>query len=106
MKRTVSVMLLLGFLNTQAQVTMSGSGTQDSVDAIAKGLATIAMENNGRGKVGEANIKAAEYNYKAQNTAWLDLFRFTVNLNEFTLQKTLGNNPENLPGRAFWPRYN
>ena len=105
MKTWMMVAALFLLLHTQAQPANAGAGS-DSVDAIAKGLAQIAMENNVAGKVSEANIKVAEYNYKAQKTAWLDLFRFTVNLNEFTLQKTLGTDPENLPGRAFWPRYN
>jgi outer membrane protein TolC len=60
------------------------------------------------GKVGEANLKVAEYNYKAQKTAWLDQFRASGNLNEYTLKRTLGttSNDPNQLGRAFWPRYN
>lgn len=62
------------------------------------------MANNVVNNVGEANVKAAEYNYKVQKLSWLDNFRASGNVNEFTLDKTLGNDP--YPGRAFWPRYN
>src|SRR5215218_4900916 len=106
MKTLVTAILLFGVIQVQAQGGGAGFSDSASVDVIAKGLAEIAMQNQNRSQAGEANVKAAEYNYLAQKTAWLDLFRFTVNLNEFTVQKTLGTDPANLPGRAFWPRYN
>lgn len=85
---------------------MTNTARRDSLssDAIAKGLAQIAMENNPANKADEAIVKAAEYSYKAQKFSWLDNFRASGNLNEFTLDKTIGNDP--YPGRAFWPRYN
>jgi len=65
------------------------------------------MQNAQLSQAGEENVKAAEYNYKAQKTAWLDQFRASGNLNEFTLKRTLGGNTQDIPlGRAFWPRYN
>lgn len=79
-------------------------GDSLSVDAVAKGLADIAMNNTNANKAAEANVKVAEYNYKAQQTAWLDNFRASGNLNEFTLGRTLGD--DRYPGRAFYPRYN
>ena len=89
-------------------VTVGAQGNDSlSVDAVAKGLADIAMNNSNINKVSEANVKAAEYNYKAQQTAWLDNFRASGNLNEFTLKRTIGAPlDDNQLGRAFWPRYN
>ena len=86
----------------------AGAQSRDtlSTDVIANGLAQIAMSNDATSKVGEANVKTAEYNYKAQKTAWLDQFRASGNLNEYTLKRTAGVDPAILPGRAFWPRYN
>ena len=106
MKTLVTAFLLCMIVQTQAQMSGLGNSDSTSIDVVAKGLADIAMKNESRDNVDEANIKAAEYNYKAQKTAWLDLMRFTINLNEFTVQKTLGADPSTLPGRAFWPRYN
>ena len=86
----------------QGQLT---TGDSLSTDVIAKGLAQIAVENSAVNKVDEANVKAAEYTYKAQQTSWLDNFRAAGNLNEFTIGKTIGGN-DPIPGRAFYPRYN
>jgi outer membrane protein TolC len=108
MKILTTVAALFLLLNMQAQAQNTRSQDSLSVDAIAKGLAQIAVENNGASKINEANVKVAEYNYKAQKTAWLDQFRASGNLNEYTLQRTLGTTPSdpNVLGRAFWPRYN
>ena len=105
--KTILITALFLFLlqSGQAQTTNSGNRDSQSVEAIAKGLAQIAIQNNGAGKLYDANVKVAEYNYKAQKTAWLDNFRASGNLNEFTLGKTI-NPGEPIPGRAFYPRYN
>lgn len=105
MKCIVMAVFLIFTLQLQAQVSSQVDSLQ--VDAIAKGLAQIAMQNKTVTQAGEANVKAAEYNYELQKTAWLDNFRASGNLNEFTLKRTLGVNTGDLPlGRAFWPRYN
>ena len=105
MKRIITLAVLFLVLNAQAQVNNIARRDSLSTDAIAKGLAQIAMENNVANNVGEANVKAAEYSYKVQKLSWLDNFRASGNLNEFTLGKTLNPN-DPYPGRAFWPRYN
>lgn len=106
MKTLLTTAFFFFMIHTQAQVN-GAAGDSVPVDAIARGLAEIAMKNSAVGKVGEANVKAAEYSYKAQQTAWLDNFRASGNLNEFTLKRTLGGNTGDVPlGRAFWPRYN
>ncbi|HUQ96843.1 MAG TPA: TolC family protein [Chitinophagaceae bacterium] len=99
----VTIVVFLWCCTLQAQV--GGARNNDSVNVIAKGLAQLAMQNNSASKIDEANVKAAEYNYKAQKTAWLDNFRASGNLNEFTLGKTLRPN-DPYSGRAFYPRYN
>lgn len=103
-----TVTLLMGLslmLNGYGQITTNRDSVP--VDVIAKGLAQIAMENASVTKVDEANVKAAEYSYKVQKLSWLDNFRASGNLNEFTLKRTLGSNPNDIPaGRAFFPRYN
>ena len=106
MKQFATALFFLVIMKAHAQ---GGNTYGDSVatDAIAKALAQIAMHNATLSNAGEANVKAAEYNYKAQKTAWLDQFRASGNLNEFTLKRTLGGNTQDIPlGRAFWPRYN
>lgn len=107
MKTVVTAILFFIFVQVQAQGGGNGYADSANIDAIAKGLAEIAMQNKNIGQENEANVKAAEYNYKAQKTAWLDQFRASGNLNEFTLKRTLGANTQDIPlGRAFWPRYN
>lgn len=101
----LSTVLSFLFLHGHAQMNTTMAGNNDSLNAIAKALAQIAIENNAGNKVDEANVKAAEYSYKAQKTSWLDNFRASGNLNEFTLGKTIGI-PDGTPGRAFYPRYN
>jgi len=108
MKLMLSAMLCFGLVGVQAQVNSGVRRTGDSlsVDATAKGLAQIAMENNGASKIDEANVKAAEYSYKAQKTAWLDNFRASANINEFTAKNTFGGSNAVSLGRAYYPRYN
>jgi outer membrane protein TolC len=104
MKTILTAALFCVMLNVQAQ---TAAGDSLSVDAIAKGLADIAMNSSTANKVSEANVKAAEYSYKAQQTSWLDNFRASGNLNEFTIKRTVGLPiSDNELGRAFWPRYN
>jgi outer membrane protein TolC len=104
--RTISTAAALFLLlNVQAQVSNTARRDSLSTDAVAKGLAQIAIENNVVNSVGEANIKAAEYSYKAQKLSWLDNFRASGNLNEFTIGKTFNPN-DPYAGRAFYPRYN
>lgn len=101
----LSASLFLLFLGAQAQSNNAAGRTSDSVDVIAKGLAQIAIANSSVNKADEANVKAVEYSYKAQKTSWLDNFRASGNLNEFTLGKTIGT-ADPYQGRAFYPRYN
>lgn len=107
MKTVVTAVLFFIYVQVQAQGGGNVYIDSANIDAIAKGLAEIAMQNKNIGQENEANVKAAEYNYKAQKTAWLDQFRASGNLNEFTLKRTLGASTQDIPlGRAFWPRYN
>ncbi len=100
---TATALLLLCNLNAQTANTTRRDSL--STDAIANGLAQIAMANNAANKLNEANVKAAEYTYKAQKLSWLDNFRAAGNLNEYTIGKTVGGT-DPLLGRAYYPRYN
>lgn len=103
--KTVTLLMGLSLMvNGYGQITTNRDSVP--VDVIAKGLAQIAMENTGATKVDEANVKAAEYSYKVQKLSWLDNFRASGNLNEFTLKRTIGGGGEIPAGRAFFPRYN
>src|SRR5438309_7730442 len=102
MKSTLTAIFFFLILQTQAQ----GNRYSDSldIDAIAKGLAQIAMQNTTLSRSEEATAKATEYSYEAQKTAWLDNFRASANLNEFNIGKTFGGAYPT--GNALWPRYN
>jgi outer membrane protein TolC len=99
MKTIITAAFVLLLSSAKAQLINADSVQPET---IAKALAQIAVEQNGGG-ASAALAKAAEYNYKAQKTAWLDNFRASGNLNEFTLT---GTNVNTLNGRVLYPRYN
>jgi outer membrane protein TolC len=65
-------------------------------------LVQVAWRNHPSNEIYRREVNVAEFDVRQSTTAWLDLVRFTGNLNEFTI------NPEADPFNrgAFYPRYN
>ncbi len=100
----LSAVFILEF-SASAQAPLSlgyGTNAADSIpiDSIASGLARLALNNPALGEQ-KALAEAANWEYKAQKTAWLDLARVSGNLNEFTIKGRSGSTPN-----YFYPRYN
>jgi outer membrane protein TolC len=72
-----------------------------SMDYVEK-LVQLAWKNHPDNEILRREQNVAEYDVAASASQWLDIFRFTGNMNEFTV------NPEmDIYGRAaFYPRYN
>ncbi len=105
MKTITSVFFLFLVTGLQAQVNTSvaaKSTDSTSIEALAKALGDLAVENNPIGTQ-EAVVKASEWSYKAQKTSWLDNFRASGNI------RSLRNNSSDIgqvTADAFYPRYN
>jgi len=65
-------------------------------------LVQLAWRNHPNNEVFRREVDIGRYATKQSTAAWLDIFRATGNLNEFTI-----NPQSDVFGRsAFWPRYN
>lgn len=68
----------------------------------AEKLVQIAWRNHPTNEAIRRNVDIATLDVRQNTSSWLDIVRFTGNINEFTL------NPESAPpyGRGYYPRYN
>jgi outer membrane protein TolC len=65
-------------------------------------LVQIAWKNHPDNEAIRRNVNVATVDVRQSVTAWLDIFSFAANMNEFTI-----NPATDIYGRsAFWPRYN
>ena len=74
-----------------------------SMDFVEK-LVQLAWKNHPTNDIYRREVNIADYQLAQSRAAWLDIVRFTGNLNEFTINPNANND---VFGRAaFYPRYN
>jgi outer membrane protein TolC len=108
MKLTViigAVLFSFGSLNAQNKTTDEISVRPlhtAAEDSTAEKLARIAMSNTSVA-IQQDNVNSAKYELSATKTAWLDNFRASGNVNEFTIK---GRTTSPYGNSLVYPRYN